>query len=196
MGPVIGVLALQGGVEEHLSMLRALNVRTLPVRTLAELEEADALILPGGESPAHYRLLGRLGLLERLRQRICEGMPVWGTCAGAILLAGRITGQEPILHAGDYTIERNSYGGQLSSFRAAVSVKGIGDSFPAVFIRAPRIIETGVGVEVLSSWQGHPVACRQAHILVTTFHPELTTDGRFHRYFIESVVGADCKVEP
>ncbi len=183
----IGVLALQGSFAEHLRVLERIGgVKAVPVKSRGGLDAADGLILPGGESTAQGKLLRDFGLLEPLRRRILRGMPVWGTCAGAILLAGTIAGGEPT-HLGvmDITVRRNAYGGQLNSFAASAVLPEVSaEPLPLVFIRAPWIERTGARARPLAVLEGRIVAARQKNMLATVFHPELTPDQRFHRYFI------------
>ena len=187
VAPRIGVLALQGDVREHVEALAALGIEGAEVRTLAQLDAVDGLIIPGGESTTIARLLLTFGMHEPLRDRITAGMPVWGTCAGAILLAQRADLDRPTLGLMDMLAERNAYGRQVDSFEADLDIAGLdGGPLRAVFIRAPRLAEPGPGVEVLAQLDdGSIAACRQGHMLATAFHPELTTDGRLHAYFLE-----------
>ncbi len=187
VAPRIGVLALQGDVREHLEALAALGIPGAEVRTLAQLDAVDGLIIPGGESTTIARLLLIFGMHEPLRDRIAAGMPVWGTCAGAILLATRADLDRPTLGVMDMVAERNAYGRQVDSFEVDLDIAGLDDGpLRAVFIRAPRLAEPGPGVEVLARLDdGSIAACRQGHMLATAFHPELTTDGRLHAYFLE-----------
>ncbi|MBA3469285.1 MAG: pyridoxal 5'-phosphate synthase glutaminase subunit PdxT [Herpetosiphonaceae bacterium] len=187
----VGILALQGAFAEHETMLHNLGVTTTQVRLPAQLEQIDRLIIPGGESTAIGKLLETYQLLEPLKARAQAGMPVWGTCAGMILLAREITegrreGQ-PALGLMDITARRNAFGRQLDSFEQALSVPMLGEEpFPAVFIRAPQIDRVGPDVEILAELEdGRIVAARQGHFLATAFHPELTRDDRFHRLFLE-----------
>jgi 5'-phosphate synthase pdxT subunit len=187
----VGVLALQGAFVEHEAMLRGLGVATTQVRLPAQLEQVDRLIIPGGESTAIGKLLVTYNLLEPLRERGRAGMPIWGTCAGMILLAkditeGRAAGQ-PALGLMDITARRNAFGRQLDSFEADLDVPALGEQpFHAVFIRAPQIDRAGPAVEVLSRLEdGRIVAAREGRYLATAFHPELTHDDRFHRLFLE-----------
>ena len=186
VAPRIGVLALQGDVREHLEALAALGIEGAEVRTLAQLDAVDGLIIPGGESTTIARLLLIFGMHGPLRDRIAAGMPVWGTCAGAILLATRADLDRPTLGVMDMLAERNAYGRQVDSFEVDLDVAGLdGGPLRAVFIRAPRLAEPGPGVEVLARLDdGSIAACRQGHMLATAFHPELTTDGRLHAYFL------------
>lgn len=191
MMKTIGVLAIQGSFAEHLRMLGLLEgVRGVPVKDLRGLREADALILPGGESTAQGKLLRDFGLLEPLRARIRQGMPVWGTCAGEILLADSLEGGEPP-HLGvmEIAVRRNAYGGQLCSFSASAVLPEVSpDPLELVFIRAPYIERCGKRARALAAVGGHIVAARQGGMLATSFHPELTGDTRFHRYFADFVV--------
>ncbi|MDA1062665.1 MAG: pyridoxal 5'-phosphate synthase glutaminase subunit PdxT [Chloroflexi bacterium] len=193
----IGVLALQGDVREHLEALEALGAPGFAVRTLEQLEAADGLIVPGGESTTIARLLLAFELHEPLRAAIAAGLPVWGTCAGAILLAKRAPGLDrPTLGLLDVTAERNAFGRQVDSFEADLEVAGLdgpeGGSaagvMRAVFIRAPRLREAGPGVEVLARLpDGSIAACREGRMLATAFHPELTDDRRLHARFLDMV---------
>ncbi len=184
----IGILALQGGAAEHERALRKCSndISTVLIRKTSDLHALDGMILPGGESTVQRRLLLRTGMTAPLQQVVREGLPVWGTCAGLILLAGRISsGETPVLGTMDIVVERNRYGSQLHSFREYVRVEGLpGEAFPAVFIRAPGIRSWGSSVEILARSAGVPVALRQKHMLATAFHPELTDDLRMHRLFI------------
>ncbi len=185
----IGVLSFQGSVEEHLHALHQLSgINAVPVNKLDALEKVDGLILPGGESTTISRLLNIFSLAAPLRQRIKEGMPVWGTCAGMILLAKEIVGESPHLDVMDITVRRNAYGAQLDSFHKDVVLPGLGGfPYPLVFIRAPWIEAAGDGVDILCTVDSHIVAAREKNMLVTSFHPELTEDFRFHRYFAEMI---------
>lgn len=182
----VGVLALQGSFREHLRLLAKLDgVKPIPVKTTADLEQSDGLILPGGESTTQGKLLRDFGLLEPLRAHIRQGLPVWGTCAGMILLAKHIAGGEPA-HLGvmDITVRRNAYGGQLDSFSDSAVLPAVSpDPLPLVFIRAPWIEAAGKTVKVLSAHSGKIIAAREGSLLATSFHPELTDDPRFHQYF-------------
>ena len=189
-GVRVGVLALQGDFLEHLLVLNHLGSAACEVRQPRDLEELQALILPGGESTTVVRLLDLHGLREPLRHRVQAGMPVWGTCAGLILLARRLREEKPLpLGLMDIEAARNAYGRQIDSFEADIPVPALGERpFHAVFIRAPAILSCGPGVEVLARLpDGAPVAARQGHLLVTAFHPELTVDTWFHSYFLSMV---------
>ncbi|MBX7111833.1 MAG: pyridoxal 5'-phosphate synthase glutaminase subunit PdxT [Dehalococcoidia bacterium] len=187
MRPRVGVLAMQGDFREHVERLHALGVEACEVRTEAELDEVDALIIPGGESTTIARLLIAFDLLDPLRARIAAGLPVWGTCAGAIMLAKRVPGLDrPPIGVMDVTVDRNAFGRQVDSFEADLDIAGIeGPPIRAVFIRAPVIREPGPAVEVLAALpDGRIVACREGRLLATSFHPELTDDSRLHEWFV------------
>ncbi|MEX2228436.1 MAG: pyridoxal 5'-phosphate synthase glutaminase subunit PdxT [Dehalococcoidia bacterium] len=191
--PVIGVLALQGDFREHEVALAACGAPSLQVRTLAQLHAVDGLIIPGGESTTIARLLLAFELMEPLRERIRSGLPVWGTCAGAILLAKEVSDldRSPIAVM-DMNVERNAFGRQIDSFEADLDVAGVeGGPVHAVFIRAPVIRSVGDGVEVLAALpDGRIVAARQGWLLATAFHPELTDDRRLHELFVSLVAEA------
>ena len=186
----IGVLALQGDFREHRRVLEDLGVAAPEVRLPGDLEGVDGLIIPGGESTTISRLLRTSHLLEPLRKLAGDGFPLWGTCAGMILLAKRLdeTGI-PALEAMDIGVRRNAFGRQVDSFEADLQVAVLGDPlYRAVFIRAPIIEDVGPAVEVLARLpDGTPVAARQGRLLATAFHPELTSDSRFHRFFLEQI---------
>ncbi len=192
--PKIGVLALQGDFREHREALERLSAPTAEVRLPKDLAELDGLIIPGGESTTIVRLLRTSGLLDPLRSLARDGFPMWGTCAGMILLAKRLdaTGM-PALEAMDIAIRRNAFGRQVDSFEEDLSMRALGDPpFHAVFIRAPIIEEVGPGVEVMARLaDGRPVAARQGRLLATAFHPELTPDPRLHRFFLQTVSRKD-----
>ena len=174
----VGVLALQGSFAEHLAILRRIpGIKPLEVKTIAQLEAVDRLIIPGGESTAIGKLLRKTGMLPILQKRIEEGLAVWGTCAGLILLAKEIVGEEPYLDA---------YGGQLDSFRAEQTIPAISAKpIPLVFIRAPWIETVGPEVEVLAEREGRIIAARQGRLFATSFHPELTQDTSVYEYFLQ-----------
>lgn len=186
----IGVLALQGDFREHREVLERLGAVAPEVRLPKDLEGLDGLIIPGGESTAIVRLMRTSGLLDPLRKMAADDFPMWGTCAGMILLAKRLdeTGM-PALEAMDIAVRRNAFGRQVDSFEADLSVPLLGDlPFRAVFIRAPVIADVGPGVEVLARLpDGAPVAARQGRLLATAFHPELTSDHRFHQFFLQRI---------
>jgi pyridoxal 5'-phosphate synthase pdxT subunit len=192
--PVIGVLALQGDVPEHLAALDAAGARACPVRRPEELAAVQGLVIPGGESTTISKLAAAFGLLGPLRERVRAGMPAYGSCAGMIMLADKIldprSGQETIGGI-DMIVRRNAFGRQNESFEAAVEVAGVaGGPVQGVFIRAPWVESTGAGTESLATYGGHSVAVRQGRLLATAFHPELTGDHRVHRLFAEMVRAA------
>lgn len=191
-----GVLALQGDIREHAAALERLGVEAKKVRTVEELNDCDALVLPGGESTAMLLLAKSQGILEPLRERIAAGMPVLGTCAGMVLLAREVldgkAGQET-LGGLDIVVRRNAFGGQIHSFETSIDFAGLADPVHAVFIRAPWVESIGAEVEVLAtvptSDQGDRiVAVRQGPVWATSFHPEVSGDDRIHQLFVESVV--------
>ncbi|TMC71863.1 MAG: pyridoxal 5'-phosphate synthase glutaminase subunit PdxT [Chloroflexi bacterium] len=182
-----GVLGLQGDFAEHLATLDRLGVEGIDVRRPEQLDEIGALIIPGGESTTIGKLASQYGIIDKLKDRVAEGMPVWGTCAGAIFIAKDVPGHpHPLASLMDMSVDRNAFGRQMDSFEADLDVKALGATpFHAVFIRAPRISRVGPGVEVLARLaDGTVVAARQGRLLATSFHPELTHDERFHRYFL------------
>jgi pyridoxal 5'-phosphate synthase pdxT subunit len=192
----IGVLALQGDVREHLAALRDAAADAVIVRRRAELDDVDALIIPGGESTTMTHLLRDLDLLEPLRARLADGLPAYGTCAGMILLASEIldagaSGRQAVpLGAIDITVRRNAFGRQFDSFENDVRFSGFDDPVRGVFIRSPWVERVGDGVQVLARAAGHAVAVRQGSVLATAFHPEMTGDGRIHKLFVDIVNGA------
>lgn len=201
MAPTIGVLALQGDVREHLGMLEECGARSVPVRRPRELAQVDGLVIPGGESTTIDKLLRAFDLAAPLKDRIAEGMPAYGSCAGMILLADRIEGgtaDQETLGGLDVTVRRNAFGRQVDSFETDLVVTGVPDSVErpvhAVFIRAPWVEQVGPGVEVLARVESGPaagriVAVRERDVLATSFHPEVTGDLRLHRLFVEIVEG-------
>lgn len=196
--PLIGVLALQGDVREHVDALTAAGARAITVRRRTELEQIDGIVIPGGESTTMSRLLGVLDLDEPLRARLAEGLPAYGSCAGMIMLASRVLDTRPdarSLGALDITVRRNAFGRQVESFETDLVVAGIAeDDAPmrAVFIRAPWVEEVGPTVEVLATVPDGPaagriVAVRSGNVLATSFHPEVTGDRRVHAHFVDMV---------
>ena len=187
----VGVLALQGAFVEHEQVIRSLGHEVVRVRLPEHLEQIDRLVIPGGESTTIGKLLVAYGLVDPIKERARREMPIWGTCAGMILLAQRITDGrpegQPALKLMDITARRNAFGRQLDSFEANLVVPTLGlPSFPAVFIRAPRIDAVGKDVETIAALEdGTIVAARQGRLLATSFHPELTGDDRFHRLFLD-----------
>ncbi len=187
----IGVLALQGDFREHREVLERMGVKAPEVRLPRDLEGTDGLIIPGGESTTIVRLMRTSGLLEPLRRLATADFPLWGTCAGMILLAKRLDSSGvPALEAMDIGVQRNAFGRQVDSFEANLPVIGLdGPPFHAVFIRAPIITDVGRDVQVIARLDdGRPVAARQGRLLATAFHPELTADTRLHRFFLEQLV--------
>lgn len=186
----VGVLALQGAFIEHEHTLRGLGANAVEVRLPRQLDRLDALIIPGGESTTIGKLAASYGLLDPLRD-FAQTRPVWGTCAGMIMLARDIGRDQPLIGVMDIQVSRNAFGRQLDSFETDLTVHELGaDPFHAVFIRAPLVTDVGPDVQVLARLDdGGIVAVRQAHWLATAFHPELTPDDRFHRYFLREVAG-------
>jgi len=188
----VGVLALQGDFVEHLRALRRSGARTREVRTPEDLAAVDALVVPGGESTTVIRLLERFGLVEPIRERVRAGMPFWGTCMGMIVAAHDVADlEQDTLDLIDITVRRNAFGRQVDSAEVPLDIPALGNPpFPAVFIRAPWIERAGPDVTSLASRDGHGVMVRQANVLGTSFHPELTGDDRVHAYFLEMLAGA------
>ncbi|HEY3284533.1 MAG TPA: pyridoxal 5'-phosphate synthase glutaminase subunit PdxT [Armatimonadota bacterium] len=186
----VGVLAIQGAVEEHLAALRRCGVaEPRPVRSTEEIRELDGLIIPGGESTTVGKLMERWGMDQAIQERAAEGMPVFGTCTGMILMAREIEGSDQQrLGLVDMSVRRNAFGRQVDSFESPIEVPEVGEEpVPGVFIRAPFVTHTGAGVEVLGSYGGHPVLVRQGNRIAGAFHPELTDDTRLHEYFLAVV---------
>lgn len=184
----IGVLALQGAVSEHIRSLEQAGAEAVAVKKTEQLDELDGLVIPGGESTTIGKLMRKYGFIERIRQFSQAGKPIFGTCAGLIVLAKRIEGQdEPHLGLMDMTVARNAFGRQRESFEIDLPITGIQQPVRAVFIRAPLIREIGADVEVLAVYNGEMVTAREGHLLVSSFHPELTDDYRLHEYFTHMV---------
>ncbi len=182
----IGVLALQGAVAEHIRSLQAAGAEAVAVKRTEELEGLDGLVIPGGESTTIGKLMRKYGFMEAIQQFYASGRPLFGTCAGLIILADRIEGQEDAhLRLMNITVARNAFGRQRESFETDLDIKGIEGTVRAVFIRAPLIKATGDNVDVLSSYNGEIVTARQGLLLAASYHPELTDDFRLHAYFIE-----------
>jgi 5'-phosphate synthase pdxT subunit len=179
-----GVLALQGDFREHARMFAECGATPVLVRTVEELDSVACLAIPGGESTTIGRLARRHDLVEPIRRRAGEGMPMLGTCAGMIVMAREVDHGEPLLSLLDIGIERNAYGRQVDSFEADVDVDGTGP-VRAVFIRAPRVTRVGPGVDVLAEHEGAPVVVRQGNLLAAAFHPEIAGDPRLHAAFLE-----------
>lgn len=190
----IGVLGLQGAVREHVKSVEASGAEAVVVKRIEQLEEIDGLILPGGESTTMRRLIDKYAFMEPLRTFAKSGKPMFGTCAGMILLAKTLIGyDEAHIGAMDITVERNAFGRQKDSFEAALSIEGVGEDFVGVFIRAPYVVEVADNVEVLSKHGDRMVAVRQDQFLAASFHPELTDDHRVTAYFVEMVKEAKMK---
>ena len=193
MRPLVGVLAVQGDVREHLAALERAGARAVPVRRPAELEQLDGLVIPGGESTTIDRLARIFGLHGPIRALIADGFPVYGSCAGMIQLADRILdghAEQQTFGGIDMTVRRNAFGRQVDSFEADLQVRGIAEedtAYPGVFIRAPRVEEVGPEVEVLARVEDAVVAVRQGSLLATSFHPEMTDDPRIHALFVAMV---------
>ena len=188
----VGVLALQGDFREHIAALSAIGVEAIAVKTEAEINSVDALVLPGGESTTIAKLARIFGVFDLLKSRIASGTPIYGSCAGLILLADKIldgaAGQETFGGL-DITARRNAFGRQVDSFEGEIEFAGLG-KLNGVFIRAPWVEEVSDKVTVLATSHGHPVAVRQGNILATSFHPELAADHAVHRYFVEEICKA------
>ncbi|TKI95591.1 pyridoxal 5'-phosphate synthase glutaminase subunit PdxT [Bacillus cereus] len=190
----IGVLGLQGAVREHVKSVEASGAEAVVVKRIEQLEEIDGLILPGGESTTMRRLIDKYAFMEPLRTFAKSGKPMFGTCAGMILLAKTLIGyEEAHIGAMDIKVERNAFGRQKDSFEAALSIEGVGEDFIGVFIRAPYVVEVADNVEVLSKHGDRMVAVRQDQFLAASFHPELTDDHRVTAYFVEMVKEAKMK---
>lgn len=189
----VGVLGLQGDVREHLAALGRLGATGTVVKTSSELDDVDGLIIPGGESTTIGKLLDRFGLLEPLRKRASEGMPLFGTCAGLILMASEVVGEhraEHLLGVLNVTVRRNAYGRQVDSFESRIEAGG-GEVLKGAFIRAPAIEEVGADVEVLGTLDGAPVLVRERNLLGATFHPEIAGEDRVHELFLNSIQGSE-----
>lgn len=193
----IGVLALQGAVIEHVRAVQNCGAEAITIKRKADLERVDGLIIPGGESTTIGKLMLKYDLLPAARDLIREGLPVFGTCAGLILLAERIEGSDqPTLGVMDITVRRNAFGRQRESFEADLDIPVLGQpAFRSVFIRAPYILETGPRAEALAWFNGKTIMARQDRLLAAAFHPELTDDLRLHRYFL-SMVGDPAPIQP
>lgn len=182
----IGILSLQGGVIEHINHIKALGVEAVEIKHQNQLSDINGLILPGGESTTMGKLLKEINMLIPLREKILSGLAVWGTCAGMILMAKEIENQDNThLSVMDIKVRRNAYGSQIDSFETEDTVGEIStEPIPLVFIRAPYILNVGHKVRVLHKLNGNIVAAKQDNMLVTSFHPELTSDNKFHNYFL------------
>jgi 5'-phosphate synthase pdxT subunit len=194
----VGVLALQGDFREHIASVTSLGVAAIPVKTASDISAIDALIIPGGESTTISKLAKAFDLFDVIAHRIASGLPTYGSCAGMIMVAREIqdpASDQETFGGIDMVVKRNAFGRQVESFESDITVSGIdGPAFRAVFIRAPWVESYGPDVEILATaltdGQSHPVAVRQGTVFATSFHPELTEDNRIHRYFLESVAGA------
>ena len=190
----IGVLGLQGDVREHVAALEAAGATPVVVKKAEELAAIDGLVMPGGESTTIGKLLDRFGLLDPLTERAQESLPIYGTCAGAILLARDIVGDQDAPHrlrVMDISVRRNAYGRQVDSFEADLDVTGMDEPFRAVFIRAPAIERVGDEVDVLAAVDGGAVLVREGRFLASTFHPEMTGDNRVHQMFVAMIQESD-----
>jgi len=187
----IGVLAAQGAFAEHIATLEKLQVAAIPVRLLQELKELDGLIIPGGESTSISHLMLAYNLMSEIRTLAKSGFPIFGTCAGMILLARKISDSDGIKPIGvmDLTVRRNAFGRQVDSFETELKIPALGEKpFPGIFIRAPLVEQAGSEVEILARLaNGDIVAARQGNLLASAFHPELTNDLRFHQYFLDII---------
>ncbi|NOU71489.1 pyridoxal 5'-phosphate synthase glutaminase subunit PdxT [Paenibacillus sp. LMG 31458] len=184
----IGVLALQGAVAEHIRGIEKAGAEGVVVKRTEQLADLDGIILPGGESTTIGKLMRTYGFIDALKDFSAAGKPIFGTCAGLIVIAKEITGQpEAHLELMDITVARNAFGRQRESFETDLPIKGIDENVRAVFIRAPLIEKVGPGVDVLATYDGQIVAAQQGHLLAASFHPELTDDFRLHSYFLDMV---------
>ncbi|MGE7760117.1 pyridoxal 5'-phosphate synthase glutaminase subunit PdxT [Peribacillus sp. NPDC097895] len=192
----IGVLGLQGAVEEHLNQIKAAGEQAIIVKKPEQLEEIDGLIIPGGESTTMRKLMDRYGFMEPIKTFFEDKKPIFGTCAGMVLAANHLTGDEDAyLELMDISVKRNGFGRQRDSFEADLSIEGLDEPFKAVFIRAPFAEGIGEDVEILAVYEENVVAARQEHVLVSAFHPELTGDDRFMQLFIQMVKTSINKAE-
>ena len=193
---MIGVLALQGDVVEHIAALERAGARAIPVKTRAELDAVDGLVIPGGASTTVMKLLARFDMAAPIVARVRAGMPLWGTCMGMIVAAHDVAGlEQPTLDLIDITGRRNAFGRQNDSAEIALDIPVLGkEPFPAIFIRAPWIERMGTAVELLAQRDGHGVMVRSGNVLGTSFHPELTTDARVHAFFLKMVESAQKSV--
>lgn len=184
---LIGVLAIQGDFIEHINILQTLGVECREIRLPEQLSDVDGLIIPGGESTTLSRLLTRYDLRQPIKKLATDGKPLWGTCAGMIMMASEITENDPVpLEIMDIGVQRNAFGRQIDSFEQELEITGFDETpYHAIFIRAPVIKRVGSGVSIMASLQdGRPVAVQQANLMATSFHPELTKDARFHTHFL------------
>jgi 5'-phosphate synthase pdxT subunit len=190
----IGVLALQGAVREHIKAVENCGAEAVAIKHKEELKDIDGLILPGGESTTMRRLIDKYDFMDALKEFANEGKPMFGTCAGLILLAKNLVGyDQPHIGVMDVTVERNSFGRQRESFEADLAIKDVAECYPAVFIRAPHIVDVGENVEILCKHDDRIVVAREGQFLGCSFHPELTEDYRFTSYFVDMVKEAKAK---
>jgi len=184
----VGVLALQGDVREHARLLLGMSVEPVLVKHPEQLGGIDGLVIPGGESTTIGKMAVRFGLLDPIREVVTSGLPVYGTCAGMILLAGAVTeGDQPLVGGLDIVVRRNAFGRQNESFESDIEIEGMDVPFPAVFIRAPWVEKVGADVEVMAVVDDHPVMVRHENLMATSFHPEIAGDDRVHRVFLEMI---------
>lgn len=189
----IGVLALQGAVAEHIHMIEQAGAEGVAIKRVEQLNDIEGLIIPGGESTTIGKLMREYGFIDALREFSASKKPLFGTCAGLIILADKIVGEEPAhLRLMNMTVQRNAFGRQRESFETDLDIKGIAPNVRAVFIRAPLIKSVGADVDVLAVYKGEIVAARQGHLLAASFHPELTDDCRMHAYFLNMVKEAQA----
>ncbi|WKB35887.1 pyridoxal 5'-phosphate synthase glutaminase subunit PdxT [Terrilactibacillus sp. S3-3] len=185
----IGVLGLQGAVSEHVKALESAGAEVSVVKNVEDFDGLDGLVMPGGESTTMRRLMDKYGIFDKIKDFAID-KPIFGTCAGLILMAKKIEGRKgPHLGLLDIDVKRNAFGRQVASFEADLNIKHVGEHFNGVFIRAPYIEKAGDGVEVLATYNDKIVACRDGHFLTAAFHPELTNDARLHEYFVQLVEG-------
>lgn len=186
MTKTVGVIAIQGDFEKHIEAFsRIPGARPMEVRTAEDLENVDSIVIPGGESTTVGKLMQRFGLGEAIKQKVGQGMPIWGTCMGMILMAHEVEESDQFrLSILDITVKRNAFGSQVHSFEDSVDVNGLDSPVLGVFIRAPIVTQVGPGVEVLAKYDGEIVAVRSGNKVGTSFHPELTPDTRFHEWFL------------
>ncbi len=182
-----GVLALQGDFEEHVSVFTSLGAECKEIRLPEHMDDIDRLVIPGGESTTLSRLCSNYGFREPLQRFASSGMPMWGTCAGMIMLASKITESDPIpLGLMDIEVQRNAFGRQIDSFEQMLPLKGVADAFNCIFIRAPVVLKTGTDVDIIAKLEDEtPIAVQQGKLLATSFHPELSNDARVHKYFLD-----------
>ena len=183
----VGVLALQGDFREHLKVLAGLGANAFEVRTPAQLADAEALVIPGGESTTISKLARSADLVEPIITRTLDGMPVFGTCAGMIVMADRVIGGDPLLGLMDVTVVRNAYGRQIDSFEADLDVEGVDHPVRGAFIRAPQVRDVGPEVKVLATHEGRPVVLEQGNLIAASFHPELSSDPGLHEFLLKKV---------